>query len=344
MQIRSQILMLIAGMFIGAAFLLSIQSIVVFDSIAALLADESASAVVRNYGLLAFGLFGIAAAVIRLAYTDTQQEQDKRSDLFDRFQKSSHMLDSDNISVRQAGLYTLAEIAKEQPAEFYVMVQSLFCGFLRHESTQQRQSIEGLQETLKHFIARSPDWPAPRADVRDAISLFSQLRKVVPDSKKIEKNASFTPDLAGLFVPGYTLKELDLSRSVLSHSIFCDSNLLNVNLSSCSLKNVNMDRSIINFCDMTECAYEKLTFRWSQISRTTLEGFAEGWVDFTGAAAQEFHHSDSGGVGRTTLQGLAKHGVSAPQFDDFQEQAFARLTAAEREEFEPIEAPHSAPS
>lgn len=324
-------ILFIAGAFVGVATLLAVQSLSGYESVTKVLSGKTESEVFRNYGLLAVGLVGVVAALIRLSYTDTQQRQDKRSDLFERFRKSSEMLDSKNMAVRQAAIYTLAEIAKEQPAEFYIIVQSLFCGFLRHASAEQKQLCSDWEWTLKSHVARAPVWPPVRADMQDAISMFSQLRKVVPNSGQIEESAKYRPELAGLFVAGGTFVGVDFSNSNFEQSIFCDTKLTAIIFNNCDLNGVNLDRAIIRGCEMTNCRFGKMFLRWSQITASALTGRVDGWVDFTGALAIAFDYSVEEGRGTIPFASLAKFGVSQPPFKNETEQVFARIDVIERE-------------
>lgn len=321
-----------AGAIAGVFSLLGVQSLASYDSIAMLLADQSASAVARNYGLLAAGLIGLFVGSVRLTMASERQSQDKRSDLFDRFQRSSEMLDSQNMAVRQAGLYTLAEIAKEQPADFYIMVQSLFCGFLRHASDQQKKLHGDWESTLKLYIARTPDWPSIRADMEDAIALFSQLRSVVPGSKGIEKRAEYKPGLKGLFIPGFTsFENLDFSNSNLEQSVFCDAVFATANFDGSNLEHVNMDRTCLFGCHIRGCHFEKLTFRWSAFAHTICTGFTADRVDLTGTMAtkSDFYISDI--FKQRTLESLVASEKLQPQFESFEEQKIARNAAIEME-------------
>lgn len=325
----------IGGALAGIVALLGIQKLVSYESLSILLNDESASAVVRNYGLLALGLVGIVTAMIRLSMADTQQRQDKRSDLFDRFQKSSEMLNSENMAVRQAGLYTLAEIAKEQPNEFYIMVQSLFCGFLRNASTEQKQISGDWKMKLESHVARKPEWPDPRADMQDAIQLFSQLRNNISGSYSIELHADFVGDLSGLFLPGTRLTKVNLSSCLLKESVFCDTHLTLFDFGSSDLQSANLDRAIIAVCEFDACTLGKTNFRWTQFEHTKFNCNTYDWVDFKGAYAYsgEFKLQT---YGLMSLKGLSKLGSAEPEFDDHAEQSRARSEAISEEEFESI--------
>lgn len=328
----------IAGALAGIVSLLGIQKLTSYETISALLTDEAASAVVRNYGPLAVGVVGIVTALIRLSYTNTQQSQEKRSDLFERFRKSSEMLDSNNMAVRQAGIYTLAEIAKEQPAEFYIIVQSLFCGFLRHASAEQKELHGDWNATLKHYVARTPDWPPVRADMEDAINQFSQLRSSVSNSKRIEKTASYEAELRGLFIPGFTtFRDTDFSNSNLEQSVFCDTVLTCATFDRSNLDGVNMDRAKLIGCRITRCHFQKITFRWSAFSDTICTGFADDRVDLTGAMANNSGFYVSDRFNKPMFETLSDLEAMQPQFESFKEQDIARSAAIETEEFETLE-------
>ncbi len=230
---KSHPLMLCAGVFIGAGIVLGVQSLEGFESVSKLLADESASAVVRNYGLLAAGLVTFAVAALRYGisvqqlahekHTRAQQHAlEKHGNLNERYQQSAAMLGHESISIRQAGLFSLADIAKEAPKDFYIKVQSLYCGFLREASGRQKLLCPDWEEQFKTHIARRPDLPPIRADMEDAIQQFSRLRKKIVNAEEIEISENFKPVMTDLFMPGYNLVDLDLSRCILDGSILSD--------------------------------------------------------------------------------------------------------------------------
>lgn len=244
-------ILFIAGAFTGIVALLGIQKLESFDTIAGLLNDQAASAVLRNYGLLAIGLVGIVSAVIRLSMADTQQRLDKRSGLFDRFQKSSEMLDSSNMAVRQAGLYTLAEIAKEQPTEFYIIVQSLFCGFLRQASSRHKVSCEAQIEEAKKSPNKQLDWPTIPPDMQDALELITQVRNDAQNSLKIEARADHIMNLRGVFMPGGTFINITLKDTDISESTFDDSSFMGCIFDGSVLINTNVNRCAFDGCDLS---------------------------------------------------------------------------------------------
>jgi len=279
----------IGGAFAGVVTLLGIQSLAGNNGVAAALQNQTASAVVRNYGLLAIGLVGIVTAIIRLSMADTQQRQDKRSDLFDRFQKSSEMLNSENIAVRQAGLYTLAEIAKEQPNEFYVIVQSLFCGFLRQASVEQwnneAENIK-IQETADCPFEPIA-WGPVRADIQDAIELFSKSRKVIKNSVNIEKAAEFKANLRGLYIPGGSFQHIDLTGCDLDTAKLDDAAFVAVTFNGVSLVGASMKRTQFWSCQLKDLFVNYTDMRWAFFSGGVLSVAVDGPVKLDATLADD---------------------------------------------------------
>lgn len=317
-----------AGAIAGVFAVLGVQSLANYDSIADLFADQSASAVARNYGLLAAGLIGLFVGSVRLTMASERQSQDKRSDLFDRFQKSSEMLDSKNIAVRQAGLYTLAEIAKEQPKEFYILVQSLFCGFLRHASNEQRALCQDFPKSKQDQPAIPRKWPTARADMQDAINLFTQLRKVVRQAVEIERAEKYGPDISGLFVPGYDWQSIDFSACKLDNCVLSDSTFTYANFKGCSIVNGYVDRAKFYSSRLESIWIDKTYVRWTWFDKVQISTNNEGEIRFEGSGGIDLQFSGKREQPMTDIHPVKLTPEPFPHFTDWKtwNEAHAKFT------------------
>lgn len=258
------IIMAIIGLLVGLVIITALFLGFSDSKSVALLTDESRSEIIRNYGIIAFGVLGFFFAGIRLLFLDRQHVLAKRSALFDRFQKSSAMLSDDNIAIRQAGIFSLTEIAMEEPDEFYILVQSLFCGFLRHASNELREHAATEDQNLAAESATRPEWPEPRADMVDALNSFGKLRQKLSRAKGLETGAEYKPNLSGLFVPGFKIVNQDFEDCDLRGAVFSDSYQERNEYYRSNLDHSNFDRAEINFCTFRDLAIKPWSVRFAQ--------------------------------------------------------------------------------
>ena len=97
---------------------------------------ESASATIRNIGLVIAGSLAIPLAIWRAVVADKQASSAHRQNaiaqhgqLNERYQKAAEMLGSDVLSVRIGGVHTLRDLAVEEPNQYHVRVMRLLCAF-----------------------------------------------------------------------------------------------------------------------------------------------------------------------------------------------------------------------
>lgn len=247
---------------------------------------EEASTILRNFGLIFVGGYGIYLADRRLKSIDRQHALDKRSELFDRFQRSSAMLDSPNQALRQAGIHVLAEIAKEEPIEFFDRVTNLLCSFLRQASDEQRELAKEIDIYELPVPATSPVWPKQRADMIEAIQQLSVLRSGVVMGEFEGGTLDVVVDLQGLFVPGFNLSNILFYKCNLSGAVFADTAQSEVVFMNCPMHSAIFYRARLRGCVFQYCKAEIINFNWCFIAHTILLGvkfhsavFEKGYVD-----------------------------------------------------------------
>lgn len=249
--------------------------------------QEEASSILRNFGLVLVGGYGIYLADRRLKAIDRQHALDTRSELFDRFQRSSAMLDSQNQALRQAGIVVLAEIAKEKPTEFYDRVINLLCSFLRQASDEQRELAAKKVEVSKvRNSAGTPNWPKPRSDMVEAMKQLGSLRSGIAMGSIQGANPDSKADLEGLFVPGFELSDFVFYRCNLSRAVFADTVQSRIVYQHCELHRTMFDRASLSDCAIQYCTANVISFAWCSIIQTIMMGgsfkimsFKNGYAD-----------------------------------------------------------------
>ena len=93
---------------------------------------ESNFTTIRDFFLLAGGVFAIGLAAWRSWVADRQAGTAQQSLLHDRYQRGAEMLGSDVLAVRLGGVYALQRLAEEYPPQYHVQIMTLFCAFVRN--------------------------------------------------------------------------------------------------------------------------------------------------------------------------------------------------------------------
>ena len=97
---------------------------------------ESASATLRNVGLIVAAPIALVIAIWRSLVAYEQSETARRSLNEGRYQKASEMLGSSVLSVRLGGIYALCQLAEDHPREFHLQVVRLLSAFVRHPTQE----------------------------------------------------------------------------------------------------------------------------------------------------------------------------------------------------------------
>jgi uncharacterized protein YjbI with pentapeptide repeats len=199
----------------------------------------------RNLGLIALGVVGIGLATWRSILAHQQNQNaiaqrriSERGINVDRYQKGAQMLESDELSVRVAGIYGLRELAISDPEESYIIVQSLLCAFIREKSKIRaprpaEDEAEGASKEPAAFEDLSPD-------ALEALDATIALRKAIPGGRQLEAEAKWFPSLASANLSGARLYSADLSDAKLAETNLSDTILAETNLSGADLAEADL--------------------------------------------------------------------------------------------------------
>ena len=207
--------------------------------------DESASATIRNIGLVIAGSLAIPLAIWRAVVADKQASSAQHQTaiaqqglLNERYQKAAEMLGSDVLSVRIGGIHTLRDLAMERPDQYHVRVMRLLCAFARNPTkggtdwgelaTSRMYSDvpflmlrEDLQAVMDVIRGRS------NADVhleeREGFSLqlqYADLRGATLHGADLRRAILWGADLSGAFLASTRLDCVRLNDARLSDAQF----------------------------------------------------------------------------------------------------------------------------
>jgi len=168
-----------------------------------------------------------------------QADLAERAHNIDRYTRAANMLDSDQIAVRQAAVYTLLELGRADTANFYNLVIRLLAGFARARSAEftRHQAERDHQRKLRQYSFPSPqdklevetDETVAFSDLYDAISGIGLLREQYPNGVEAERTAKFTLNLSGIVGARRAFAEVDFSSTNLREADFTGAHLRELN-------------------------------------------------------------------------------------------------------------------
>lgn len=237
----------------------------------------------RNLGLIATGIIGIGLLVWRSVLADKQVKLSEKSQHIDLYQKGAAMLGDTRMSVRQAGIFALQQLAETDPENYFRTVQNLLCSFVRDRSSEQRlemrQSGE-LEATKEAGMNEAPGGngketaetlPPIAEDSQTTMETISALQS----SDKIPEHLrrDHTLRLANANLTSTTLFDVDLSGA----------NLRGANLRGADLFRVNLFRVNMEGADLTGARLAMADLRRADLRGAKLEGADLEGVDLEGA-------------------------------------------------------------
>lgn len=267
---------LLWGMYLGVVFTALVSLALTNGEIASWKywqADENKSEVLRNLGLVTLGIIGLPLAIWRSMTAFRQSETaNRQADLaekgliIDRYQKGAQMLESNDLSVRLAGIYALRELAQNDPNETYIMVQDLMFDFVRERSKNRRRIADPLPfrrfypwENIRPTLNEESFEPLTQ-DLQKALEAASWLRNR-PRSKNLEAGANWKPDLKGANLFGANLEKINLFNA----------DLYGANLNFARARMANFSSANLSFASLKRAALVETNFSGSVLAHTTLE-------------------------------------------------------------------------
>ena len=163
---------------------------------------ESASATLRNLGLILAAAIGLPLAIWRSIVAERQADAAYRQSdtaiqmlLNDRFQKGAEMLGNADVgSVRIGGVHALARLASEYPDSFHIPVMQLFSAFVVDQTRGEAAKRVGPAEDFETPGEEEPREPGAsdaveeeEATDRDEVQGFDSARAEFLDHFFAEK-------------------------------------------------------------------------------------------------------------------------------------------------------------
>ncbi|WP_425089822.1 pentapeptide repeat-containing protein [Stappia sp.] len=248
---------LVWGVFLGAAGV-TLAALVLSGADIWTLAywgSEGRSAVLRNLGLLVIAFPALYLAWKRTTtasrqadianenkeISNRQQRVAERGLNIDRYQKGAQMLESQELSVRIAGIFGLRDLAMSDPEESYILVQSLLFAFIREKSKERVLKPTEADADKKDRERSTYEDLGP--DVKEALSVTTILRKTVQTATDLEEAAAWCPKLRLAKFSGSVLNSLDLSDADLEDAYLSGAHFRLTNLSGARLMDANLSHA-----------------------------------------------------------------------------------------------------
>ena len=213
-------------------------------------AEDSASAVIRNVGLVIAGSVAVPLAIWRALVADRQasaaQQQSglaERSMLNESYQKGAEMLGSEVLSVRMGGIYTLQRLSERYPCFYHIEVMRLFCAFVRHPTKDKR--VESLAESDEKQDGQTR---THRADVQDIMQAIGSRN---PANISLERDEEFKLYLRGADMAYLQVRAAKLSGSWLTKANLSGAILPYADLSGARLRRTDLSRAQLRHADLS---------------------------------------------------------------------------------------------
>ena len=216
--------------------------------------DESASATIRNVGLVIAGSVALPLAIWRALVADRQAaaaqrqaDSARRSMLNERYQKGAEMLGSEVLSVRTGGIYTLQRLSEKYPSSYHVQVMRLFCAFVRHPTKDKKiefhpESDEEQDEQIRTL----------RADVQDTMQAIGSRSLA---SISLERCKDFKLYLRGADMSHLQVRAARLSGAWLTKANLSGAVLPYADLSSARLRQADLPGVQLRHADMSNAKF-----------------------------------------------------------------------------------------
>lgn len=225
----------------------------------------------RNIGLVLLGLIGMPLALWRSVIAFQQHHLSERGFIIDRYQKGAQMLESNELSVRIAGVYALRELASSDPDETYFLVLDMLFSFVRENSkirtkvfTDQNEAEEQL--TIEEFPS----------DLQSALDAACFLRNKISGQKLEKKRTDWRANLRKSNLSRAKLIGANLTRADLFGANLSNAELEGANLTDADLGNSILSGALLSGSILTGANLWDAVLFGAHLSGATLSG-AELW-------------------------------------------------------------------
>ena len=266
--------------------LLAVASLIALVVISTVFRDwvtggESGSTTIRNIGLVAGGVIALWLAFWRSRVAELQAATAQRTLSNQLYQQGAEMLNSEELSVRLDGIYTLERLAKDEPERYHIQIMSRLCAFVRHptkedggaakpdEKDQLREDVQAAMTAIASYMWIGIGGYPPVLEYRPALERKANF--------KLDLNRA---DLTGLRLVGASLDGADLTHAALSGAELAgarlrdarlwSANLTQARLSVATLTNANLLGADLTGADLSKAKLTDTDFSYANLTKANL--------------------------------------------------------------------------
>lgn len=214
------------------------------------------SEVLRNLGLLGLGITGLWLAYDRTKTASRQADIAERGQNNERFQKAAEMLGHKRLSVREAGIFSLIELAKADMSNQCIPVQKVLCSYIKDRTME-------IIETEPYTRIWDFDY-----DIWEAFVCCIKLHN---DARNLFNLESVT-DFSGLQLNEGWFSSHEFKDIRIEAGQFERSNFQQVSFIHSDLNNSIFEKSTLNNCVFDEINGNNISFNYCDFFETTFEG------------------------------------------------------------------------
>lgn len=240
----------------------------------------------RNGALVVAAIVTLIVAIWRAQIADEDKKTSiKQADTseaglnIDRFQKGAAMLGDERLSVRQAGLLMLSELAQQNMREYFDITQKIICSFIKDRSREQKAVFASSQDPM--FELREFEDPISQ-DNQTAMEELSKLNELHWSQITFDNNrAKIKVSITEANFRQANFNAMDLRFIDFSGSDFTSAYLNNANLSYCDLR-----RAIFLDANLWDSKLKNADLLWSKFTDPNDKNF---WM--TDLTSQQLHEA-----------------------------------------------------
>ena len=255
----------------------------------------SNSETLRNVGLLVGGALAFVFALWRVLVAERQSGTAQRqantaqqSLLHERYDRGAQMLGSSVLTVRLGGIYILARLASEHPAQYHVDVTRLFCVFVR-----LRENGNGVSCHPETDDEQDQQMPTLRADIQDVMQAIGSRSGA---GIHFEQAEGFKLYLRDANVSYLQVQDANFSKAWLTNANLSHAVMPRANLSYARLRRANLSGTQLRNADLSEA-----TLWGANLSGTILQNANLSGTDLCGVDARNIYNAPANGLTQAQL-------------------------------------------
>ncbi len=198
----------------------------------------------RNLVLIVAAVVAFPLAVWRSWLAHKQTRISEGGQNIDRYQKGAGLLGDKRLSVRQAGILGLRDLALNDPANLRSVVLDLLATFVKDRSSESRAEHDSTQKASEEEPQVGPPAPA------DSVAAVRAISGILGTPRPKAKQKIAGVDLHGVYLTDANLTDANLTNANLTNANLTNANLTDANLTNANLTDANLTVAVLNFAKL----------------------------------------------------------------------------------------------